>query len=179
MMFENARDLKGLGYVSEYVAAQMAAGRTGCEVLASFGAPVDEDTCQATDVESLSRQVLSWVQRVQDEELSAALVAAAREGRTVEALDLLAAGAPWDSLDARGHSAGSYALRGGNEVLTQALAEAGSACILAEAKQAAAKQGGAAAASEFSGEHSAYVRRNIRTDLNSASNRTAFIIGSR
>eukprot|EP00966_Prymnesium_polylepis_P130910 3027765-Prymnesium_polylepis.1 len=169
MMFENARDDRGLQYMCSYVAQQFEAGRTSAEVLRSFGLPGCCDAAEV-EVEQLSRLLLAHVQQVQDDNLSADLVVAARDGRTPDALKLLAAGAPWDSLDEHGHSAGSYALRGGDQALLQALTAAGSACILGEAREAAARKaddGSTAnapdhAASAFEGEHAAFLLDRLR-----------------
>ena len=96
---------------------QLAAGTAPAEVLASFGVAA----CKApADTAELCRMVLSRVHVVQDEEMPRALVAAAREGRTEDALQLLKAGAPWDAIDEGGHSAGSYALRDGHGALLEA-----------------------------------------------------------
>ena len=55
---------------------------------------------------------------------------------------LLEAGAPWDAIDERGHSAGAYALRDGHTLLLEKLLDAGSCSVLAEVAPAAAPRHG-------------------------------------
>ena len=67
-------------------------------------------------------------------------------GRVDEAVALLEAGAPWDAIDVRGHSAGAYALRDGHALLLEKLLDAGSCSVLAEVEPGAAITGARAAA---------------------------------
>ena len=131
MMFDAAPgEEAGLAYVREYVNGQLATGALPTQILASFG--VGQADPLPVDTAELCWLVLKRVHLVQDEELPRALVAAAREGRVDEALSLLEAGAPWDAIDERGHSAGGYALRGGHAELLDRLLDAASRCVLGE-----------------------------------------------
>ena len=121
-------DNAGLAYVREYVGAQLAVGRLPAQILASFGA-AQADPGVTVDTAELCRMVLAHVHTVQEEQLPRALVAAAREGRVDEAVALLEAGAPWDAIDERGHSAGAYALRDGHALLLEKLLDAGSCSV--------------------------------------------------
>ena len=158
-MFEPAasdEDAAGLAYVQAYVSKQAAAGAVPAQILSSFGisAPPPADTA------ALCQLILAKVHSVQDDELPRALVSAAREGRVDEALQLLAAGAPWDAIDEGGHSAGAYALRDGHEALLEALLDAGSRSVVREADRAASGGGGASA--EFGGTHADFLKQRLR-----------------
>ena len=131
----------GLAYVREYVGAQLAIGVLPVQILASFGAVGQAGDPLPVDTAELCRLVLKRVHSVQDEKLPRALVAAAREGRIDEALSLLEAGAPWDAIDERGHSAGAYALRDGHAVLLDKLLDAGSCSVLGEVDKVTAMKG--------------------------------------
>ena len=131
----------GLAYVREYVGAQLAIGVLPAQILASFGAVGQADDPLPVDTAELCRLVLKRVHSVQDEKLPRALVAAAREGRVDEALSLLEAGAPWDAIDERGHSAGAYALRDGHAVLLDKLLDAGSCSVLGEVDKVTTMKG--------------------------------------
>lgn len=121
----------GLEYVTEYVAHQLAHS-TPAAILSSFGVNINSPP---TETVELARIVLERVHSLQDDEMPRALVCAAREGREDDALQLLRAGAAWDAIDERGHSAGAYALRDGHKELLQALLDAGSSCVLREAER--------------------------------------------
>ena len=145
----------GLAYVREYVGAQLAIGVLPAQILASFGAVGQADDPLPVDTAELCRLVLKRVHSVQDEKLPRALVAAAREGRVDEALSLLEAGAPWDAIDERGHSAGAYALRDGHAVLLDKLLDAGSCSVLGEVDKVIAMQVVDVSAADTVGEASA------------------------
>ena len=145
----------GLAYVREYVGAQLAIGVLPAQILASFGAVGQADDPLPVDTAELCRLVLKRVHSVQDEKLPRALVAAAREGRVDEALSLLEAGAPWDAIDERGHSAGAYALRDGHAVLLDKLLDAGSCSVLGEVDKVTAMQVVDVSAADTVGEASA------------------------
>lgn len=160
MMFESAPDDEsGLEYMEQYVAGCLGAGRSEAEVAEAFGIP----STWATAEQNLPRRLLSWTRHVQDASLSKELCALARAGHVDEALAVLAAGAPWDAVDAEGHSAGSYALRGGHVELAEALVAAGASCILQEAERSASRAGEAADAADCftAGEHARYLADSL------------------
>ena len=149
----------GIEYVLEYVAQRLASGTPPAEILSSFG--VDAGGSPPKDTAGLARLVLERVHSLQDNEMPRALVCAAREGREEDALQLLRAGAAWDAIDERGHSAGAYALRDGHKELLQALLDVGSSCVLREAERADCHEPPAAA---LVGTHAEFMQQRLHFD---------------
>ena len=140
MIFEAADGTTAAGhaYVRDYVRGKLASGATPSAVLDAFCMPPEDEI----DEDSLVRTVLASVQRRQDFDLGRELVAAASAGHAAEVDALLTAGAPWDALDASGHSAGAHALRGGHDACVARLCAAGAACMLADFERRAPNAAG-------------------------------------
>ena len=65
--------------------------------------------------------------------------------------DLLRAGAPWDALDERGHSAGSHALANKHDRVYKLLVESGASAVLREENK------GGGTGGHFCGENERYL----------------------